>query len=247
MPPSDSAADRVRIALDGAFDDPQPEDRAGVEDPVAGTVLLLRDDAAGPRVLMIERPDRGSFAGAWVFPGGKREPGDEGETEEDAARAAGARETWEETGLVVATDALLTLSCWQPPLGARPRIRTWFFVAEAPVGELALAADEAVSAAWVRPADMLGRHARGQLTLYPPTWVTLHGLTAQPDAAAVLAATRLGGVERFESIARRTPAGTVMLWRGDAEYDPEGEPGASTARHRLQIGDLPWIYTRTEA
>jgi len=43
-------------------------------DEVAGaaaTVVLLRDGERGVEVLLAERPrDRGSFAGAWVFPGG---------------------------------------------------------------------------------------------------------------------------------------------------------------------------------
>ncbi|SEM68220.1 NUDIX hydrolase [Cryobacterium sp. TMT1-3] len=38
---------------------------------VAATVVLLRDSPEGPEVLLLERPrHRGSFAGAWVFPGG---------------------------------------------------------------------------------------------------------------------------------------------------------------------------------
>jgi len=44
--------------------------------PVAATIVMLRDSAGGPEVLLIERPDRGSFAGAWVFPGGKLQASD---------------------------------------------------------------------------------------------------------------------------------------------------------------------------
>ena len=42
--------------------------------PVAGTAVLLRPTPEGFAVLLMRRPDRGSFAGAWVFPGGKVEP-----------------------------------------------------------------------------------------------------------------------------------------------------------------------------
>ncbi|MFV0318975.1 MAG: NUDIX domain-containing protein [Microbacterium sp.] len=223
------------------------EDGTDPEVPVAGTALLLDDGADGPEVLMLERPDRGSFAGAWVFPGGKVEDGDEGGGEEDVARAAAARETWEETGLVVATGALRTLSCWDPPPGLALRIRTWFFLAERPTGALALAADEAVDAAWVRPADVLARHARGELTLYPPTWVTLHGLARQPDVTAVFDAARLSGVERFETVTRPGRAGPMLLWNGDAEYGLGDPPEAASARHRLEVGARPWLYTRTDA
>lgn len=216
--------------------------------PVAATVVLLRDGAAGPEVLILERPDRGSFAGAWVFPGGRLDDADRGpqdEAEEDAARRAAVRETWEETGLVVKTGALLTVSCWDPPPGLPLRIRTWFFAVRAPEGELALSQDEAVSAEWVEPAAALERHARDELTLYPPTWVTLHSLAGQPDVEALLGALRLSGFRRFETVARRADAGPMLLWQEDAEYD--GGPGATaSARHRLELGALPWVYTRSD-
>jgi 8-oxo-dGTP pyrophosphatase MutT (NUDIX family) len=223
--------------------------------PVAATVVLLRDAPDGVEVLMIERPDRGSFAGAWVFPGGKLEPADrrdDDEPEEDVARRAGVRETAEETGLRLDPAELTTLSCWDPPPGLALRIRTWFFLASAhddAASELSLSPDEAVSAEWLPPAEALSRHGRGELTLYPPTWVTLHGLVDQPDAASAIAAARLGGIQRFETVARRGGDGPMLLWHGDAEYEHDAGGEASVAseggRHRLEIGALPWIYTRS--
>src|SRR6478735_7968095 len=149
MPEIPSSADRAVRALADAVGDSRPrlpDDGTDPDIPVAATVVILRDGPAGPEVLMIERPDRGSVAGAWVFPGGKLDPadaGDEDETEEQVARRAGVRETWEETGLTLDEGGLVTLSCWDPPPGLPLRIRTWFFAAPAPVGELALSADEA--------------------------------------------------------------------------------------------------------
>lgn len=250
MPESTSPADRVVRVLADVADEARPRlpgDGTDPGIPVAATVLALRDGPAGPEVLMIERPDRGSFAGAWVFPGGKLEQvdrGDEGDSEEDAARRAAVREAREETGLVIERDALLAVSCWDPPPGIALRIRTWFFAVRAGDEELVLADDEAVAAAWVDPADMLGRHGRGEVTLYPPTWVTLHGLTGQPEVDALLGALRLAGFRRFETVARRGPGGTILLWQEDAEYEEAADAAAS--RHRLEIGALPWVYTRTE-
>jgi 8-oxo-dGTP pyrophosphatase MutT (NUDIX family) len=227
-----------------------PADFRDPDVPVAATVVMVRDGAGGPEVLMIERPDRGSFAGAWVFPGGKLEPADGDPADEQAAaRAAGTRETWEETGLRVDADALVPLSCWDPPPGLALRIRTWFFVTDAPGGDLIVAPDEVVAAEWVRPADMLGRHARGEVTLYPPTWVTLHDLADQPHARGVTDAARIGGIRRFETVARRDETGTMLLWHGDAAYADETDgmaeaPGAAS-RHRLELASLPWVYTRT--
>lgn len=220
-------------------------------DPITGdaaaaaTVLILRDGATGLEVLMTERPDRGSFAGAWVFPGGKIEPGDAGATEADVARAAGVRETWEETGLIVAPDALEPLSRWSPPPTVALRIRTWFFVTGDPGGTLTLAEAETVGAEWVRPADALARHGRGEFTLYPPTWVTLHHLAGQQDVADVLAAARLSGLQEFETVAHRGADGPLLLWEGDADYDPDAGAAAPGARHRLDMSALPWTYTRS--
>lgn len=224
----------------------RPEDAEDPGIPVAATVVPLRDGAGGPEALLIERPDRGSFAGAWVFPGGKVDDADrEGEaTETDAALRAAVRETREETGLVVAEGALVPLSMWDPPPGIAVRIRTWFYLAPAPEAELVLSPDEAVAAEWMRPADALARHGRGGLTLYPPTWVTLHGLRDATSVEGVLEAARLAGVQRFETVARRTDSGSRLLWHGDAEYD-EDAAGEASARHRLDVGALPWTYTRT--
>ncbi len=221
-----------------------PEDASDPDIPVAATVVLVRDAVGGPEVLMIERPDRGSFAGAWVFPGGKLEQADrEGGEELAAAHRAAVRETEEETGLLVDAANLVGLSCWDPPPGLALRIRTWFFLASDPGGDLTLAPDEVVTAEWVQPEAMLARHGRGEVTLYPPTWVTLHELAGQPDAEAMLGFARVAGIHRFETVARRGGDGPMLLWQADAAYEDEGSGAA--ARHRLELGSLPWIYTRT--
>ncbi|MCR2801651.1 NUDIX domain-containing protein [Microbacterium sp. zg-Y818] len=222
-----------------------PEDAIDPAVPVAGTVVLLRDGDAGLEVLMLERPDRGSFAGAWVFPGGKVDADDRvgpTDSEEDVARAAGVRETREEVGLCIDPAELVTLSVWDPPPALPLRIRTWFFFAPDPGGEVRPAPDEAVAARWLRPADALAAHGRDEMILYPPTWVALHGLLGHDDAGSALAAARLGGIQHFETVAHRGTDGPLLLWQEDAEYEPSGAGGA--ARHRLEVGALPWRYTR---
>jgi len=243
------SGERALQALADAVGDSRPRRPEDIEDadvPVAATVVLLRDTSAGPEVLLIERPDRGSFAGAWVFPGGKVDPEDAGDTEPERARAAGVRETREETGLHLDAADLQVLSQWDPPPGLPLRIRTWFFLARDPGGELALAADEAVASAWRGPADVLAAHGRGEIVLYPPTWVTLHDLSAQADVDDLLAVVRLGGLRRFETVARRGSRGPMLLWRGDAEYEGDAGGEAPATRHRLDVSELPWVYTRSD-
>ncbi|PRB06479.1 MULTISPECIES: NUDIX domain-containing protein [unclassified Microbacterium] len=151
--------------------------------PVAGTVVLLRDTDAGPETLLMRRPDRGSFAGAWVFPGGAVEASDRapGGTEQEDARRAAAREAFEEVGVVI--DDLTVLSCWTPPAEAPKRFRTWFFLATSLDDEVRPSAAEVADVAWVRPADALARHGAGEWSLFPPTWMTLHGLLGFARAA----------------------------------------------------------------
>lgn len=184
--------------------------------PVAGTVVLVRQGDGGLEVLLMRRPERGSFAGAWVFPGGKVEDVDRmaGASEAEDARRAGVRETFEEVGLEVGE--LVELSCWTPPAGIPRRIRAWFFVARDPGGEVRAAPAEVAAHLWITPAEALERHAAGEWTLFPPTWMTLHSLLAVDEADAVLA----GDVRRYDT----RIDGTAFLWEG----------------MRLETSGLPW-------
>lgn len=192
--------------------------------PVAGTVVLLRAAGAGFEVLLIRRPDRGSFAGAWVFPGGKVEPSDhrDGAEEREDAGRAGIRETWEEVGLAV--DDVAPLSEWHPPIEAPTRIRTWFFLARAPEQEPVPSADEVAEIAWVSPGEALARHGSGEWALFPPTWLTLHQLTAFAEIEDALSSA--GAAQLFQTRVLETEAGRAFAW----------EQGT------LEAGRLPWRF-----
>lgn len=193
--------------------------------PVAGTAVLVRDAVdGGIEVLMIRRPAQGSFAGAWVFPGGKVEQRDrrDGSEEIDDARRAAVRETGEEVGLEI--DALRPLSQWHPPVEAPTRIRTWFFLAPAPDASPVPSPEEVVDFAWTTPAAALARHATGEWTLFPPTWMTLHGLRTARDAASASAASAAPALFRTRVVP--TDTGRDFAW----------EQG------RLRTGALPWSF-----
>lgn len=221
-------------------------------DGVAATVVLLRDSAEGPEVLLLERPDRGSFAGAWVFPGGALEDvdvvgddltPDDPADEERAARRAGARETLEETGLALDPAALTAFSRWYPPREAPKRFRTWFYLARSPGGTITLQADEAVDHQWIRPPDALSRHEQNALTLFPPTWVTLWELARHATADDAIEHAARSTPRVFEG--RFAPGQREMFWTDDVAYPDDALRDADGPRHRLDITSRPWVYERS--
>ncbi|RXZ73060.1 NUDIX hydrolase [Agromyces albus] len=222
----------------------------------AATVVLLRDGERGVEVLLAERPrDRGSFAGAWVFPGGAVDEADAAGDPIDgieAARRAAVRETREEVGLEIDPAELVPFSHWTPPKGSQKQLTTTFFAVRVPDGELRLAPDEVTDAEWLRPVDALERHAAGAMTLWPPTWVTLHGLQHAASVDAALAELRSGEVRPY--VGRFNERRTTVFWQEDDEYDaangaerdqpavPDDAPDAEGRRHRLVMDRLPWVY-----
>ena len=101
-------------------------------------------------------------------------------------------------GLVLRADLLTPWARWITPEASPRRYDTWFFAAAVPPGQAATAAPEGFedhagpgeseSGAWLRPAAALEAARAGQITLLPPTAVTLGELAAHRDVAAVLAA-----------------------------------------------------------
>jgi 8-oxo-dGTP pyrophosphatase MutT (NUDIX family) len=223
----------------------------------ACTVVLLRDGASGLEVLMLERPGTSSaFAGAWVFPGGKVDPGDrigpEGAalTDVQGAYVAGLREVAEETGLQLAPENLVWLSQWTPMQRLPRRFRTWFLIAAAPVTEVVLNPGEHENYAWLAPAEALRRHGAGTLTLAPPTWVTLYHLAEFTTSAEALTRTAAATPFAYESLLVEHDAGDStpgapagIMWHGDAEYPGQAPVGA---RHRITMTALPWVYESTQ-
>lgn len=223
---------------------------------VAATVVMLRTGVDGPEVLMLERPhDHGSFAGAWVFPGGGVDAVDGLDTtpglrpdagEEPAARRAAVREVREETSLNLSEDSLMLVSCWTPPAIVPRRFRTWFYYAQAPEGDIVLSADESIGFRWIRPASALELHAAGGLQLVPPTWVTLHALLEDASVETALVRARDAGYRHYATRVYAPERGQVLLWHGDAAYDDDTRFSGEGPQHRLDTRSLPWRYTRTE-
>ena len=208
---------------------------------LAGTAVVLRDGRDGLETLLLRRPSTGSFADAWVFPGGRVDPGDRRGVgaESEAARRAAVRETQEEAGIRV--HSLQPLSLWVPPAETPVRYRTWFFLAREQGEPVQPNAGEIAEAAWMTPQHAFAAHAAGAFTLVPPTWVTLHGLLDRRTVDEAFAA--VDGISRYETRMLSTPSGRRVMWAGDEDYPDAG--AVAGARHRLIMDALPWVYERS--
>lgn len=219
----------------------------------AATAILLRDGAGGLETLLLRRNSRSSFAaGALVFPGGRVDDDDwEGVAAGDevgVARRAAARETAEEAGVVLDPASLVPHSFWQPPESAPVRYLTWFFVAAAPDGVVAVDGHEIVDHLWLTPAEALERHARDEVELMPPTWVTLHGLTAHASTEEAVARARARQPARFQSRWVATPDGPVFLYAGDVGYEAaEPDLAAPGPKRRLDARAKPWRWVEADS
>ncbi|MET7805578.1 NUDIX hydrolase [Micromonospora chersina] len=109
------------------------------------------------------------------------------------ARRTGFADLLAGQGLTLRSDLLLPWSRWITPEFEPRRFDTYFFVALLPEGQRTRdVSGEADHTLWLRPADALARAEAGELTMLPPTMVTLAQVAAAGDLAGVAraAATR---------------------------------------------------------
>ncbi|MEV6799574.1 NUDIX hydrolase [Micromonospora rifamycinica] len=91
-----------------------------------------------------------------------------------------------ERRLTLRSDLLLPWSRWITPDFEPRRFDTYFFVALLPEGQRTRdVSGEADHTMWIRPADALARSRAGELTMLPPTLVTLAEVAAAGDPAGV--------------------------------------------------------------
>jgi 8-oxo-dGTP pyrophosphatase MutT (NUDIX family) len=133
-------------------------------------------------------------------------------------------------GLVLRTDLLTPWARWITPEVSPRRFDTWFFAAALPAGQTATAAPEghadpgeSESGTWLRPGAALDAAAAGEITLLPPTAVTLRELAAHQDVDGILA--------RRMTITPRLPRVTVENGKVRLSMPPleQAEPGEESS------------------
>jgi 8-oxo-dGTP pyrophosphatase MutT (NUDIX family) len=148
----------------------------------AATVIVLRGGAETLEVLLVKRnPDQRFMGGAWVFPGGAVDRGED-------HRVAGAREVEEEAGVVIPRpESLVEFSRWITPRQVRIRFDTRFYLASAPDGARPRPdGGETVDLGWFTPEGALEAYRREEILLVFPTIKTLQQLAPFESAAGLL-------------------------------------------------------------
>ncbi len=184
---------------------------------LAASLIGVRDGAAGPEVLVIERTRHHRFLPGYVaFPGGAVDPEDEALAERwfgdraAAGRAAAVRELAEEVGLAVTRDGigaadrrepLRSIEAAPPPATALVEVAHWVAPEQVPVrfdatyyavrmdGAATPRPDgaEAARAWWESPSALLSAWESGDRLLYWPTHFTIVALAACRTADELLA------------------------------------------------------------
>lgn len=223
----------------------------------AATVLLLRESADGPQVLLVRRhPELRFMGGLWAFPGGRVEADDAPGVADDpfgAFRIAACRELREECSVSVQPGSLVLWARWVTPSQAARRFDTCFFAALAE-GEpdIVLDAGELVDWAWQTPAEALQRALAGTQPVSPPTWFMLEDLrlsaASAPGAATMFERERSRAVPTITPRLAASASGydAVMPW--EAEYaDLPGDGQCIDPAHFPQLARLAALPPRRVA
>jgi 8-oxo-dGTP pyrophosphatase MutT (NUDIX family) len=140
-----------------------------------------------------------------------------------AAHELGFAELLARRGLVLRSDLLAPWARWITPEFEERRYDTWFFLAVLPPGQRARdVSGEADRTVWLRPADALAGHERGELAMLPPTRATLRALLPYGSAAEALAAAPGRDLSPVIAQAELDGAGRVVLsWPGRDDLSRE--------------------------
>ncbi len=191
---------------------------------LAATAVLLRDTEQGLQALLLRRNAKLAFAGgAWVFPGGAIDRSEllNADNEMQAAKTAAAREIEEECGLTINADHLVHFCNWTTPEEESRRFATWFFVAQAQHRSADIVIDdgEIHEFQWIGLQEALDLHSQGELSMMPPTVLSMRLIRHYQTAAEACA--KLAVRRPFEVTPRicKHRGQLVCLYPGDSGYE----------------------------
>ena len=215
----------------------------------SATVILLREAEKKIELLLLRRNSRILFhGGAWVFPGGRIDPGDYDHNDKGdmilAARNAAIRETEEEAGLRLNPEELVLISRWTTPAELPKRFIAWFFVGVINRGNVEIDGSEIQDYQWIRPEMALELHSKNKLELPPPTFVTIFKLSAYHDIHTLLSSLAESELEIYIPKIFQVEGGRCSLYQDDVGY-PDGNMDRPGTRHRLRMLKSGWTYVKS--
>jgi 8-oxo-dGTP pyrophosphatase MutT (NUDIX family) len=198
----------------------------------AAAVILVRDAAGGPEVLLLRRSPQARFmADTWVFPGGALEGDAEVQGDRDRAhRVAALRELREEAGIALAgaEGELVEFAHWITPARLPIRFDARFYVAHVPAAsEPRVDGEECVEARWLTPHAALEGARRGELRLSFPTVKQLEQLSAFASAEDVIEHARGLSVTAVEPRVRVGEGVPEILLPGERGYEEAAAEGGA--------------------
>ncbi len=214
----------------------------------AATVILLRPAPIGFEVLLLLRNQAIKFAGNnWVFPGGRIDEIDyrgNRRDEKAAAKVAAARESMEEASLNLAPEDFHFFAHWTTPVVEKKRFATWFLLGELHQHqEVKIDQSEIVDYRWLNPQTALQQHRNGELTMFPPTYLSLLELSDFDSTDQVIKALEDRPVPRFAPNYVLHDKQPIVILEGDAAYHC-GDLTAEGPRHRLTLTNSGWELTQ---
>ena len=214
---------------------------------LAATILLMRDGAQGLEILLLKRNAAAkNMSGVWMFPGGKIDAGDQGDTELDRVAVGAVRELREEADIVLDRTALTTFSHWLTPAGQNRRFATWFFIAPLPANaRVRVDGEEMVEAVWMCPRKAVDEYRARRLRLPPPTVISLLDVSEnRTSSEAIARAINRQPPYFFPKILADDSEDIVMLYPGDAGYE-NSDREVQGDRHRARWADGIIDYERS--
>lgn len=218
-----------------------------VADPKpSATIVVVREGLLGPEVLLLQRnPNLAHMPSAWVFPGGKVDSSDTGDTPEMRARSAACRELREEANLDLVGEDLLYFSHWLTPEIIKRRFATWFYLAVVDKhAQVRVDGEEIVDYRWLLPQQALAEQLEGALQAPPPTLVTLTEIQAAADVPSLKTMIERREPPFFFPKLHKTGDGMLFLYPGDSGYGAN-DPTITGARHRMLMEQGVFDYQRS--
>ena len=100
---------------------------------------------------------------------------------------------------------------------------------------------------WINPAQALAQHAKGEIDLVPPTWVSLYQLSQFSNASTALEFITKQTTRRYVThLSKREDNVRVAIWEGDDGYE-SWDANSTGETHRLTMAKGGFVFEHSAA